>query len=857
MIEEIALSAHLPPQPTSFVGRETERQALARLLSDPQCRLVTLIGPGGIGKTRLALAVAERLRGAFARGVAFAALQAVPDAGHLPQAIGEAVGCPASAQGEPAAHLLDFLGRRELLLVLDNFEHLLDGTPLLSDLLAAAPGVRLLVTSRAALNLQEEWRFPLEGLAFPADDAGATCDPCDAMRLFDERASRARLGFALAEERAAVARICRLVEGLPLAIELAAAWTKSLSCDAIADEIARNLAFLETSLRNLPPRHRSMRAAFDSSWQLLTPEERAVFRRFAVFRGGFQREAAAQVAGASLPVLASLLDKSLLRYEPDGRYHLHELLRQYAEEHLLAIPDEAAGAVARHGAFYLGFLADRVVETCGGDQLGATTAVLAELENIRAALPGAIDGADLDVARRATEALTSALEFRGMYGEGLDLLRGVVPRVRAASPGPGRDRALAAVLVAQGWMAMRVGQLAEARAAMEESRDHLARLGMPPQAGLATDPDLGLAVLALTAGDYPEATRLGETVIRRCERHGLRSNLPYAWYAIANAALAEGRYEAAQHAAQQARIAAERAGDRWFLAYCLNDLGKAAQALGDYDEARHYMEAAYALREEFGDPEGMAVALAQLGRVAMLQGELAVARRHLERARALYDDLGDRGGLASTLHRLGDLAALEGDLPAALQALARALQVADEIGFRPLALAIIASSADLAIRLRRVEEAAIMAALVRDHPAAERAVRERAQRALARAEGQLAPASFDQAVRRGAEIDLDPVVRRLLAELALPAELPPGDAPPVGRATPAAQPDGALPEPLTPREREILRLVASGHSNQAIADALFLSLNTVKWHSSRIFGKLGVESRAQAIVRARELRLIE
>jgi ATP/maltotriose-dependent transcriptional regulator MalT len=366
-----------------------------------------------------------------------------------------------------------------------------------------------------------------------------------------------------------------------------------------------------------------------------------------------------------------------------------------------------------------------------------------------------------------------------------------------------------------------------------------------------------LAVLALIAGDYPEATRLGERVRRRSKEHHLAGNLAYAWYTIANAALAEGRYDAAGHAARQAHAAAERYGDRWFMAYCLTDLGRVAQALGAHEEARRYFEAGYALREEFGDPEGMAVALRQLGRVTAQQGELAEARRHLEQARAFYDNLGDRGGLATTLHSLGDVAALEGDLPTALQTLAEALRLADEIDFPPLALAILASSADLALRLRRVDEAAIMASLVRAHPAAERGVRKRAECALVQAETQLAPARFSQAVQQGVAIDLGVVVQRLLAELNLPVEPPPDGETLANHAAPAPHSGEAPVEPLTPREQEILRLVAGGHANQAIADQLYLSLNTVKWHTSRIFGKLGVENRAQALVRARVLRLVD
>jgi predicted ATPase/DNA-binding NarL/FixJ family response regulator len=852
MFEESGLLSRLPPQPTSFIGREGELGALAVLLADPAGRLVTIVGPGGSGKTRLALAVATRLRSGC-QEVAFVALQAVQDPGHVARAIAEAVGCPLSGQDTPANQLSNFLRRRELLLVLDNFEHLLAANELLSDLLAAAPGLRLLVTSRAALNLLEEWRFPLDGLALPGEDDPACDEVSDAVRLFVERARRVRPDFAYAGERSAIVRICRLVEGLPLAIELAAAWAKTLPCDAIADEIERNLAFLETSLHNLPPRHRSMRAAFDHSWVLLTPEERAVFGRLSIFRGGFTRDAAGRVAGATLPTLAALLDKSLVRYETDGRYHLHELLRQYAEEHLQTDPEEAARVSARHGAFYLDFLATGWPT----DQVTATAAFSAELDNVRAAWPAAIDGAAPETVLRAAQALYSVFEFRGLYREGVSALKEAVGRLRTAPQT--REWAIARVgaLVGLGWLALRVGRLTEARTALEEARDLLARQAAGPPPGLATDPDLGLAVLALIDGEYDEAARLGEAARRRCVEQGHTGNLTYAWYAIANAEFAQGRYDAAQQAARQAHAAAESTGNRWFSAYCLNDLGRIALATNALDEARRHFAASYALREEIAHAEGMAVALVHLGRVAALQGEVADARQLLERARALYDDLGDRGGSAATLHALGDVALEAGESLVARQSLAQALQLASEIGFRPLVLAIIASLAELALRANRAERAVSLATLVRAHPASERAVRERAQHLLARAESRLAPAERALAQRQGADTALDDAVRLLLSELAAPADLAaePVEPPPDDEASPAAE--SGLVEPLTAREIEVLRLIAAGHPNQAIADQLFLSLNTVKWHAGHILGKLGVASRTQAIARARELRLVD
>ena len=299
---------NLPAALTSFVGRAQQLVEVAQSITEH--RLVTITGAGGIGKTRFAIELTRRVleqdgssNPAFAAGVWFVALEAVDSSERMVSAIADAVQCPPPGAVDVRDHLLSYLHARHLLLVLDNFEHLRDYADLLTTILAAAPYVHLLVTSREALNLEQEWRYPLTGLSQHADDDAEETTPSSAACLFVERAQRVFPAFDLAAERAAVERICRLVEGNPLAIELAATWTRMLSCQDIADEIVKDLAFLTSDMRDVSDRHRSMQAVFDHSWQLLSPEERQVFARLSVFQGGFQRAAAEQVAGATLPNL--------------------------------------------------------------------------------------------------------------------------------------------------------------------------------------------------------------------------------------------------------------------------------------------------------------------------------------------------------------------------------------------------------------------------------------------------------------------------------------------------------------------------------------------------------------------------
>ena len=330
---------NLPAQATSFVGRQEELGEIAGLLADPRCRLLVLVGPGGIGKTRLAIEAAAALLGDFADGVYFVPLQSVAAPEFIGPAVAQAIGFSFYGSDDPREQLFDYLRDRRMLLVVDNVEHLLPGGELLAELLARAPHVKLLVTSREVLGLREEWVRPVRGLAFPPGEGAAPAGSYSAVQLFAERARQVNASFSLEREAGCAAEISRLVEGMPLAIELAAAWLRALPCAEVAREIQGSLDFLTTTLRNVPERHRNVRAVFEQTWNRLPAAEQEVFRRLSVFRGGLTREAAGAVAGADLPTLQSLVDRALLSVSPAGRYEIHELLRQFAAERLAAEPE--------------------------------------------------------------------------------------------------------------------------------------------------------------------------------------------------------------------------------------------------------------------------------------------------------------------------------------------------------------------------------------------------------------------------------------------------------------------------------------------------------------------------------------
>lgn len=304
-------------------------------IKDPACRLLTLTGPGGIGKSRLSLEVTHRLRGDFDEGVFFVPLAGTSASQFITPAIADSLGFIFSGAADLTLQLNRFIGEKHLLLVLDNLEQLLDGIGVLATLLQHAPNLKLLATSREPLDLRAEWVFEVQGLPVPAQFEVEDLESNSAVALFIQRTKQAQVDFVLSpDDYSALTRVCQLVEGLPLALELAASWVRIMPVQEIGKEIERNLDFLATSARDVPPRHRSIRTVFDSSWRLLLEEECAVMRQLYVFRGGFTRLSAEQVAGATLPVLSALVAKSFVRRQGTRRFDMQELVRQYAASHL-------------------------------------------------------------------------------------------------------------------------------------------------------------------------------------------------------------------------------------------------------------------------------------------------------------------------------------------------------------------------------------------------------------------------------------------------------------------------------------------------------------------------------------------
>jgi predicted ATPase len=715
-----ARRVNLPVHATPLVGRQAELAELGRLLADPACRLLTLTGPGGVGKTRLAIRAAREAAEGFADGVAFVPLAPLTLASFLVPAIAEAIGFSFSGPAQPQTQLRHYLLDKHLLLVLDNVEHLLaDGA---AEQLAAlgerAPGVVLLVTSREVVGLQAEWVFEVQGLPIPAELPSADVAAGSAVELFVQRARRALVSFSLeAADYPAVLRICQLVEGLPLAVELAASWVRVLACDEIAAELAHSLDLLSASARDMPARHRSMRAVFDHSWSLLSVEEQGVLQRLSVFRGGFSREAAEQVAGASIGLLASLVSKSLMQRAPDARYDLHELLRGYIAARLAADPDMGTAAHARHCAFFLALAEAAEPNLKSSQQVLWLDRLEQDYDNLRAVLEWSLmrEAAPAsgisELALRLATALRWFWHIRGYFYEG----RGWLARALQRCP-PEWTAARARLLEAMAILIIPVGDHAEGLELAKESAALFRELD--DRQGLADAlTEQALALVWLGEGSLAQS-KLEEALALYRElddRWGVARNLYHL-----------GTFRADRQGDIGGRAMLEESsalldslGDQYRYSVVLISLGILACGEGDYTLARAHFHRIVVLSRELRQPWTTADALTNLGCVLSLQGDYASAQSHFEEAFRIYQERGSTVWSTDPLCALAENAIRQGDLPAARSWLHDAAARSSSSGIRWLHVLVGYFSGLLAYYEGQPERAATMleqtAKLAREH----------------------------------------------------------------------------------------------------------------------------------------------
>jgi predicted ATPase/DNA-binding CsgD family transcriptional regulator len=370
-------------------------------------------GAGGIGKTRLAIESMQYLmQSDFEHGVFYVPLAPIASAENIVTAIINTLGIHVGDERVPREELVNFLSQRNLLLVMDNFEHVLDGANIVTDILDEALHVKILATSRETLNLKIEHVWQVKGMRYPDEQEPADINQYDALNLFVERALQIQHDFSLSKEQVDIIQICQLVDGLPLAIELAAGWLKTLSCSDIINQIERSIDFLVTRNHDIPVRHRSIRAVFDHSWDLLSVDEQAVFPQLSVFRGGFTLEASEQVANANLMTLSGLVEKSMVRRNDAGRYDLHELLRQYGKEQLIDA-DELTSINEKYLDYFADFMAQHVPDLMGRRQVEGLEEINADIDNIAKAWQMASTNLATDKIEQMLECMNLIFEVIG------------------------------------------------------------------------------------------------------------------------------------------------------------------------------------------------------------------------------------------------------------------------------------------------------------------------------------------------------------------------------------------------------------------------------------------------------------
>jgi predicted ATPase/DNA-binding SARP family transcriptional activator len=687
-----SVAHNLPRLATPFVGREGELAALDELIANPDVRLVTIVALGGMGKTRLALVAAERQleSNLFPDGVYFVPLAAVGEPDQIAAAIAEALWLRFYGRASPEEQLQRQLQQKKVLLVLDNFEQLTSGAGRLTALLEAAPGAKLLLTSRERLNLALEWNFELFGLPYPSeeelvDSPEQLMARNEGLQLFAHRARQADGSFEpTIENLPHIIRISQLVGGMPLGLELAAAWKALISCREIAEEIERNLDILDSTMRDVEERHRSLRAVFRHSWALLTPNERTIFRKLSVFRGGFTREAARQVARASLADLAGLIRKSLVRREPEGRYQVHELLRQYASEQLAEDPVDEEATRKAHAAFFAKFLEERREDVYGGRQIQALDEIAAEIDNVRYGWRWAVSRCDNVTLGQMTESLYHFCEIRGQFPAGIDAFRGAVEMLRRSTVGetPTEQRqTLGMLLIRQGALLARVGHADRATVFIQEGVDLLRTVG--PTAHLALAKGLSeLAIRKYMLGQGSVARQLLEECLELAKTAGESRLAGYALCGLGDVAEFEGRYREADGYYSHSLKPLVQAGEKHKQTYALNNRGRALYAMGDYGQAQQLIQRALASRQQVSHQITVAFSLLDLGNLARMRGHYEEAERHLRECRQIAEYLGLQITMARVHNARGMLERARGRLAMAEEDHLRSLTMYRETGVR-------------------------------------------------------------------------------------------------------------------------------------------------------------------------------
>lgn len=790
-------ASSLPAQPNALIGRERELSDLLELLGSRGVRLVTVTGAAGTGKTRLAVAAASQFTASGQDPVWFVDLAPIHDPRQVLGAIGRATGVREQRGELVQARLERHIGQRRVLLVLDNFEQVLPAATGVADLLAACPNLRLLATSRAPLRLRWEHVYRVTPLAVPP--LRPLPEPEELARvpsvaLFCERARAIDAGFLLTKANAvAVAQICSQLDGLPLAIELAAARSDVYPPVEVLARLRRNFELLSGGAADLPARQRSLLAAFDWGYELLSAAEQSTFRRLGVFVGGFTPAGALAVAGSD--DLATLVQHSLVRRDPSvagedagARFRMLETVRAYAVERARQ-SGELEAALERHAQFMLQLAEAAAPELLGRGQAEWLAQLEAEHDNLMAALRWAIDTRQTELSLRLVRALWRFWWLHGHLSEGMDALDAVLSGTDTSS-------AVHAELTA----------------------------------GVLN----GAGVLAHVRGEYGRAERLLVQSLELAGSLELKSAMAAAHHNLAALARERGDWPRARAAYEQSLALERELGNTWGIATSLINLGALAEDQSDTARAAELLDESLGLLRRIGDEHGIATALHNLAAVARDAGDWSRAAELHEQSLALWRKLGDRWGIAAELCDLGRVTERAGDWQRAARLIGESLTIFGELGVRQPIAGCLEGLAAVLCAARRPSDAATLlgaAEALREDISSPLPARERQDvtHTLKQVRVALGGRAFASAVAAGRALSVEAATREGIR---------------LARAPDVVAPSRSV-DVLSARERQVVKLVAEGLSNRQIAEQLVISERTADRHVSNILGKLGMNTRTQ------------
>jgi predicted ATPase/DNA-binding SARP family transcriptional activator len=665
----------LPSPAASFVGRRAELDALRELLSRQGVRLVTLTGPGGIGKTRLALEAARRAEREFSDGAAFVSLVPVTDERRVLEAVARGLGVRAGAGTPLLDALKGYLREKDFLLLLDNFEHVLGAGRHVSDLLAASPRLTVLATSRTPLRVYGEQELSVPPLAVRGPDVQEEAPP-EAVELFVERARSVNAGFALSEQNAgAIDEICVRLDGVPLAIELAAARVKLLAPATLLARMGRRLQLLTDGPRDTPARHQTLRATIEWSHELLGEREKRLFARLSVFVGGFTLEAAEAACDATIDLLTALVDDSLVRTDGSGRFSMLDTIREYAEERLVETGD-LDDVRARHAGFVVALAEEAEPELRGRDQVSWLVRLDAEEGNVLAAVDWAVEADRPDVPLRLGAALWRFWEARGSITPARERLDAALARSSDVDP-----EVRARALFASGRIALRQGDLDHALSVFSEGRALFVEVGDVGGEALCT---AGLGWIAHVLGPVDDAVGQCREAVDLARQSGEDWIVADALNNLGVSLRTQGDLAAASTALREALALRRRIGELEGVTAALNGLALIAIATDEYAEAGALFEEAFAISRERGDLFYEAARDVVLGYLAFARGDLESTRVSCVNALESCRRHGYLQFTAYALETLAGVAAAEGNLPRAARLLGSALAISDRIGRVPV-----------------------------------------------------------------------------------------------------------------------------------------------------------------------------